>query len=140
MAQSFDDAPAMLHTIKPDVVEKRRAVRAPLQPSIPKGSIVIRDPRLWHAGVRLSWVESARRQLKIWQMPNRTKDARPCIMLSFSPAWINNKTRIKLPRTIEKVIVSYSEKIEIPAEYVDEYDYRSQDFTYDLSEWTWMIE
>ena len=37
--------------IKVDELEKRRAVRPPCQPVVPKGSIVLRDLRLWHAGI-----------------------------------------------------------------------------------------
>jgi ectoine hydroxylase-related dioxygenase (phytanoyl-CoA dioxygenase family) len=36
--------------IKPDLLETRRAVRGPCQPVIKKGSIVVRDLRLWHGG------------------------------------------------------------------------------------------
>lgn len=36
--------------IKPHLLEQRRAVRPPCQPVVKKGSIVIRDLRLWHAG------------------------------------------------------------------------------------------
>lgn len=37
--------------IKPSVLEKRRAIRPPCQPVVPKGSVAIRDLRLWHAGM-----------------------------------------------------------------------------------------
>lgn len=37
--------------IKLDELEKRRAIRPPCQPVVPKGAIVVRDLRLWHAGV-----------------------------------------------------------------------------------------
>lgn len=37
--------------IKLDVLEKRRAIRPPSQPVVPKGSFVLRDLRLWHAGI-----------------------------------------------------------------------------------------
>lgn len=37
--------------IKIEELETRRAIRPPCQPNVPKGSIVIRDLRLWHAGV-----------------------------------------------------------------------------------------
>lgn len=37
--------------IKIDELEKRRAIRPPCQPVVPKGSIIVRDLRLWHAGV-----------------------------------------------------------------------------------------
>lgn len=37
--------------IKLDELEKRRAIRPPCQPVVPKGAIVLRDLRLWHAGI-----------------------------------------------------------------------------------------
>lgn len=37
--------------IKLEVLEKRRAIRPPSQPVVPKGSFVLRDLRLWHAGI-----------------------------------------------------------------------------------------
>lgn len=37
--------------IKLDELEKRRLDRPPCQPMVPKGSLVVRDLRLWHAGV-----------------------------------------------------------------------------------------
>ena len=36
--------------IRQDLLEKRRVVRPPSQPVIKKGSIIVRDLRLWHAG------------------------------------------------------------------------------------------
>jgi hypothetical protein len=51
--------------IKKHLLEERRRVRGPSQPKIKKGSIVIRDLRLWHAG-----------------MPNYTDDVR--VMLAMS--------------------------------------------------------
>lgn len=37
--------------IKGEELEKRRAIRPPCQQTVPRGSIVIRDLRLWHAGI-----------------------------------------------------------------------------------------
>jgi len=51
--------------IKEASLERRRAVSPPMQPTISKGSLVIRDLRLWHAG-----------------MPNLTAEVR--IMLAMS--------------------------------------------------------
>lgn len=51
--------------IKQDSLDKRRAISPPLQPIVPKGSIIVRDLRLWHAG-----------------MPNLTQD--PRVMLAMS--------------------------------------------------------
>lgn len=51
--------------IKAENLEKQRALRPPCQPVVPKGSVVIRDLRLWHAGIG-----------------NRTEDVR--VMLAMS--------------------------------------------------------
>ena len=37
--------------IKHHELEKRRTIRPPCQPVVPKGSLVVRDLRLWHAGI-----------------------------------------------------------------------------------------
>jgi ectoine hydroxylase-related dioxygenase (phytanoyl-CoA dioxygenase family) len=37
--------------IKSDELERRREIRSPCQPVVAKGSIIIRDLRLWHAGI-----------------------------------------------------------------------------------------
>lgn len=36
--------------IKPDLLQAQRALRGPCQPVIKKGSIIVRDLRLWHGG------------------------------------------------------------------------------------------
>jgi len=67
-------------TIKPELVEERRQHSPPVQPSTKKGSIIVRDLRLWHAG-----------------MPNRTDT--PRIMLSFviQPRWFQAPSKVLLP-------------------------------------------
>ena len=37
--------------VLPEVVEARRQVRPPIQPSCEKGDIMLRDLRTWHAGM-----------------------------------------------------------------------------------------
>lgn len=37
--------------IRPEVVEARRKVRPPLQATVRKGDVVLRDMRTWHAGM-----------------------------------------------------------------------------------------
>ena len=51
--------------IKEALLEERRKVAPPVQPIVPKGSVVVRDLRLWHAG-----------------MPNYTNEVR--VMLAMS--------------------------------------------------------
>jgi hypothetical protein len=53
-----------------DVLEARRKVRPPVQPEVPLGAAVIRDIRLWHAG-----------------MPNHTSTPRPMIAMIHTCSW-----------------------------------------------------
>ena len=61
-----------------EVLKCVRAQVQPLQPSVPAGSLLVRDMRLWHCG-----------------MPNYTKTARPMIAMIHWPRWYrtNKKTR-----------------------------------------------
>jgi len=56
--------------VTPEMLDKWRAVTTPIQPSIRAGSIVIRDIRLWHAG-----------------MPNHTDVPRPMIAMIHWVRW-----------------------------------------------------
>lgn len=64
-AQSVRHGDRASGQIKLDLLEERRKASPPVQPIVPKGSIVVRDLRLWHAG-----------------MPNLSKDVR--LMLAMS--------------------------------------------------------
>jgi hypothetical protein len=70
--------------IPADVLERRRAQVPPLQPTIPRGGVLIRDMRLWHAG-----------------MPNRTPAPRPMIAMLHVPAWLETGTPLTFPRGTE---------------------------------------
>ncbi|KIX05742.1 uncharacterized protein Z518_03714 [Rhinocladiella mackenziei CBS 650.93] len=59
--------------LRPEVVEARRKIRPPIQPIIKKGDIVIRDLRLWHAG-----------------MPNETETERIMIAIGYQAPWYPN--------------------------------------------------
>lgn len=37
--------------VRPEVVEERRKIRPPIQPTCEKGDIMLRDLRTWHAGM-----------------------------------------------------------------------------------------
>ncbi|KAK4540416.1 hypothetical protein LTR36_009273 [Oleoguttula mirabilis] len=67
-------------TIKPDLLSERRNHSPPIQPSTSKGSLILRDIRLWHAG-----------------MPNRTDT--PRIMLAFvvQPSFFQAPSKVLLP-------------------------------------------
>ncbi|CRG90186.1 hypothetical protein PISL3812_07229 [Talaromyces islandicus] len=71
-------------SIKKDLIDARRKIRPPVQPSLPKGSLIIRDFRLWHAG-----------------MPNQTDDPRVMIVTVLFPKWYRSKLQIVLPESIK---------------------------------------
>jgi len=70
--------------IPADVLERRRAQVPPLQPTIPRGGVLIRDMRLWHAG-----------------MPNRTQAPRPLLAMVHVPGWLETGTPLTFPRGTE---------------------------------------
>ncbi|MBC8065353.1 MAG: phytanoyl-CoA dioxygenase family protein [Chlorobia bacterium] len=51
-------------------VDERRSICPPLQPVVKAGSVIIRDIRMWHAG-----------------MPNRTSNPRPMIAMIHNVSW-----------------------------------------------------
>ncbi|CAN6672662.1 hypothetical protein TRVA0_046S01134 [Trichomonascus vanleenenianus] len=67
-------------SIKAAIVDARRTRVPPLQPTVPKGSVVIRDLSLWHCGV-----------------PNPSDKVRCMIAFGFSSKWWDNGTRFKVP-------------------------------------------
>lgn len=91
----------ILH-IQPDLVEQRRRHSPPVRGCTKRGSVVIRDLRLWHAG-----------------MPNLSP--KPRIMLAFvaQPAWFQGKSRVKLPLSVKGLIESWSDELQFAAEWVD---------------------
>lgn len=64
-----------------ELIEQRRRIRPPIQASLPKGSLIIRDIRLWHAG-----------------MPNRTDHTRIMLVTVVLAEWYRNHQRIRLPK------------------------------------------
>lgn len=70
--------------IKAELREARRKFSPPIQPSLPKGSLIIRDFRLWHAG-----------------MPNRTDEPRVMLVSVQFPHWYRSDLKIKLPKSVD---------------------------------------
>ncbi|KAK5119201.1 hypothetical protein LTR85_007815 [Meristemomyces frigidus] len=86
--------------IKEHLLAQRRQVRGPSQPVIEKGSIVIRDLRLWHAG-----------------MPNTTEDVRVMLaMIHFAP-WYRNPMKLELADELKPIIEQQSD-LQIPVDWV----------------------
>lgn len=91
-------------TIKPSLVEERRKRFPSEQLSSRKGSLIIRDIRLWHAG-----------------MPNRT--AEPRIMLAFvvQPKWFQAPSKVLIPEKARKVVEAWQHEtgLEYAVEWVE---------------------
>ena len=70
--------------IAPVQLETRRAIAPPFQPTFDRGSLLIRDIRLWHAG-----------------MPNRTDQPRPMIAMVHATEWLATGTPLLFPTGTE---------------------------------------
>lgn len=107
--------------IKQELVSARQKIRPPVQPTIPKGSLILRDLRLWHAG-----------------MPNQSAEMRCMIGLGFGAAWYHNETSFRVPAgtQIPQRIVEGTEKTGIVPKFrvlaQDEYTHGKNlhDFTF----------
>src|SRR5206468_4690609 len=66
------------------VVERRRAEVPPIQPAVRRGSVLIRDIRLWHRG-----------------MPNHTAAPRPMIAMIHWIGWWSDTEPVRFPKGTE---------------------------------------
>ena len=72
--------------VSPEALEARRAVSPPFQAVVPLGAIVLRDMRLWHAG-----------------MPNRSASPRPMIAMIHYVSWWH-QAPFRLHRSAEALL------------------------------------
>ena len=95
---------------------RRRDECPPVQPSVPVGSVLIRDMRLWHRG-----------------MPNHTDQARPMIAMIHCPIWWHTEQKLVFPKGTEEVFAHGV--LETVAEFVEEpIDYIGRNHKYDYAE------
>ncbi|KAF2256418.1 hypothetical protein BU26DRAFT_21386 [Trematosphaeria pertusa] len=85
-----DQVPNTRGRIKKPLLDARAAVSPPIQPTVPKGSIVLRDLRTWHAG-----------------MPNRSSTLRIMLGFIFFPAWYRTSMRVTFPLSAKGVVESW---------------------------------
>jgi len=67
-------------------LEEQRRLVPPFQPTMSKGSILLRDMRLWHAG-----------------MPNRTDRPRPMIAMIHNAGWLETGLPLRFPAGTESL-------------------------------------
>ncbi|KIV87758.1 hypothetical protein PV11_03280 [Exophiala sideris] len=92
----------------------------PIQPTVKKGGLIIRDMRLWHAG-----------------MPNRTADeVRVMLNLTFFANWYRCPMTITFPKSAESKVHQIEKEggIQIAAEFVDEVDHRTLEHVHDFGQ------
>lgn len=91
----------------------------PIQPTIKKGGLIIRDMRLWHAG-----------------MPNRTEETRVMLNLIYFANWYRCPMTIQFPKSAESKIQLMEREagVEIAAEYVDDLDHTTLKHTHDFGQ------
>ncbi|CAK7225131.1 hypothetical protein SBRCBS47491_005787 [Sporothrix bragantina] len=114
--------------IATDKLEARRAVRPPIYPRLKKGSIVLRDLRLWHAG-----------------MPNPTNNVRIMLAIVYYAAWYKNGVETPLPLSLKPTVEELEKyaQIKIATKWVPDegYDYLdikfSNNFSSTLTPWVW---
>jgi len=70
--------------VTPEALDKWRTISPPIQPTSKAGSILIRDIRLWHAG-----------------MPNHTDTPRPMIAMIHHAGWLS-VGKLKFPKGTEE--------------------------------------
>ncbi|KAF8601550.1 hypothetical protein BDV93DRAFT_608074 [Ceratobasidium sp. AG-I] len=86
--------------IKASHMEARQKISPPFQPVVPKGTILLRDLRLWHAG-----------------MPNKTDDPRVMLaQIHFAP-WYMNQMKLEFPKGMEQAL--QHPDLEMPSNFVD---------------------
>ncbi|MDQ2800176.1 MAG: phytanoyl-CoA dioxygenase family protein [Armatimonadota bacterium] len=88
-----------------DAVEARRAVRPPLQPSVRAGIVIIRDIRMWHAGLAIT-----------------TDQARPMIAMIHNVSWWSSG-KVKFPQSEEAffqhpILATDAEFVDGPINYI----------------------
>lgn len=101
--------------IKAELLEKRRKISPPIQPGLPKGSLIIRDLRLWHAG-----------------MPNKTDEPRVMLVSIQFPSWYRSDQRLVLPRVLEGRI-NFGRTIPFVKWVGEDYDYLQGAHGHDLT-------
>ncbi|KAF2263303.1 phytanoyl-CoA dioxygenase family protein [Lojkania enalia] len=87
--------------IKTALLERRRMERPPSQPIVTKGSVIVRDLRLWHGGC-----------------PNFGTDPRAMLaMIHFAP-WYRNQMKVEFADTLKDRLTLETSRLEIPATFV----------------------
>ncbi|KAK4943108.1 hypothetical protein LTR10_017307 [Elasticomyces elasticus] len=101
--------------VREELLEERRQISPPIQPSLPKGSLIIRDFRTWHAG-----------------MPNHTDEPRIMLSTVLFPHWYRSEQKIFLPESLNEQLDW--DNVNLCVDWVaDDYDYLQGRHDHDFS-------
>jgi ectoine hydroxylase-related dioxygenase (phytanoyl-CoA dioxygenase family) len=112
---SIFDREADNKPVKSELLEQRTKISPPIQPSLPKGSLIIRDLRLWHAG-----------------MPNRTDEPRVMLVSIQFPSWYRSDQMLILPGALEGKI-GFGRTVPFVKWVGEDYDYLKGAHDHDLT-------
>ena len=114
-----DGKPASRFAIKTDLLDERRRYAPPIQPFIPKASVVIRDLRLWHTG-----------------LPNPSLDPRMMSAFVHTAWWYQCPGKVIFPESAKLLVEEWS-KQKYPVQYnayfiPEDFDHKTVAFTPDF--------
>lgn len=102
--------------VEAEHLQTRRTERPPFQPTMKRGDVLIRDMRMWHAG-----------------MPNHTREPRPMIAMIHWVPWWNTGSPILFPKAAEDFF--QNAPFRTLTQFVDgEVDYLKHGEAYDVRE------
>ncbi|KAM0746245.1 hypothetical protein T439DRAFT_329969 [Meredithblackwellia eburnea MCA 4105] len=90
-AWKSSDAAVPTCNVLQELLDERRKTRPPVQVEVPFGSVLLRDPRTWHAG-----------------MPNPSDEDRIMIAIGYSAPWFPRDQRFLAPMTSKPLLTSTS--------------------------------
>lgn len=103
--------------IKLDLLESRRKISPPIQPVIPKGSIIVRDLRLWHGG--MPNVSSDVRVMLAFSMYPRDNVERSLTRVVHFAPWYRNQMRVEFGESV-RPFIDQEKMLDIRVNYVSD--------------------
>jgi len=103
--------------IKESYMNERAKVKPPFQPTLRKGSICIRDLRLWHAG-----------------MPNKSDKPRIMLGIDYFAKWYQCPMKLRLPGNLKGTVESWGISTKGIKWMGEDFDYLKQNFFLNMSQ------
>jgi len=107
--------------IKTDLIEKRANERPPAQPVVKKGSLVIRDLRLWHAG-KPNYTNATRVMLAMIHFAPWFRLVSPLERLQCACSWprCSNAMQVEYSEDLRSTLMGYEKDLQIQSTFFPE--------------------